>query len=87
MENNQQVKQTFKIEETVEGNPKSQLEEKMAILEQRLNELAKNASVKADAHADTLVTKWAKQIKDSNFTYVIIGGAGVYVLMSFYICM
>jgi hypothetical protein len=86
MENNQETKPVVKAEATVES-PKSQLEEKMSILEQRLNEMAKNASDKADAHADTLVAKWAKQIIDSNFTWAIVGGAGVYVVMSFFICM
>lgn len=75
------------MEQNQQEAQKSQLEEKLAILEQRLNEMAKNASNKADAKADTLVAAWAKKIIDSRFTYLIVGGAGVYAAMSFYICL
>lgn len=74
MENNQQ-------------NQPNPLEEKLAIIEQRLNELAKNANIKADAQADVLVAKWAKQIIDSRFTWAFVVGAAVYAVMSFYICV
>lgn len=65
----------------------SKLEEKVALIEQRVNEIAKNVSDKADAQADVLVAKWAKQIIDSRFTWAFLVGAGVYAVMSFYICV
>ena len=68
-----------------EGN--SKLEEKVALIEQRLNEIAKNVSDKADGHADVLVAKWAKQVIDSRFTWAFVVGACVYAVMSLYICV
>lgn len=71
----------------MEAEQKSQLEERIALIEQRLSEVAKNVSDKADGHADVLVAKWAKQIIDSRFTWAFIAGAAVYAAMTFYICV
>lgn len=84
MVDNQEVKPLAQNEA---ATGKTLLEEKLEVMEKRLNELAENVNAKVDAKADTLVAKVSKKIIDSRFTAFIVGGACVYFLMSLYICM
>ena len=77
--------------ETLENQVKVQLEARLAVLEQQLNEIASNVNARVDEHADVLVIKWSKKLIDSRFTWAFIaaavGGLGVYSVMTFYICI
>lgn len=67
--------------------PSTALEDRIKVLEVKLNETAAKLNAKADAHADNFVAGLAKKVIDSKFTWAFVGGAVVGTVMMFYVCI